>query len=465
MDSVPGQDSGVETEGSGIEPDQESNDSSLSSVSFSNPTPPVQAPPVLASTSSRSLNINPSAAGANAMSLPNSSGTTPEPAFVHPNNLQPPLSVTEDGYLGDCSSDGGNEKNFPMPAHLLKRLVKNSNKACPCHPEQQPGPASSSSNLSSSASVGPLVPLPEDAIAGRISRDVMSEISMKFQTEDANGISLNTCRPRISTISDTIDPPAGLSFQNLSPSKSAAVAGLGLGYQVNGTNGRKSPPSRKMKSSLKIKTNPRLIGKTNAWSHAVDALSERKLRTAASTNNTELMYNLIAKGVNVNASDEQQRTALHFSASKGYSQVVNLLLQYGADPNSKDILGNTALHLAACTNHIQVVTLLLRGGTDVTTLDNSGRTPMQLAQSKLKILQKNSSKSVSEMNNVKNEVSQVVDMMREYLSQTGAMKDNYCDLLNSFSERLQLHSNHDEIHSDLANLLDTLGNLSIDSKT
>ena len=26
-------------------------------------------------------------------------------------------------------------------------------------------------------------------------------------------------------------------------------------------------------------------------------------------------------------------------------------------------------------------------------------------------------------------------------------------------------SNHDEIHSDLANLLDTLGNLSIDSKT
>jgi len=465
MDSVPGQDSGVETEGSGIEPDQESNDSSLSSVSFSNPTPPVQAPPVLASTSSRSLNINPSAAGANAMSLPNSSGTTPEPAFVHPNNLQPPLSVTEDGYLGDCSSDGGNEKNFPMPAHLLKRLVKNSNKACPCHPEQQPGPASSSSNLSSSASVGPLVPLPEDAIAGRISSNVMSEISMKFQPEDVNGISLNTCRPRISTISDTIDPPAGLSFQNLSPSKSASVAGLGLGYQVNGTNGRKSPPSRKMKSSLKIKTNPRLIGKTNAWSHAVDALSERKLRTAASTNNTELMYNLIAKGVNVNASDEQQRTALHFSASKGYSQVVNLLLQYGADPNSKDILGNTALHLAACTNHIQVVTLLLRGGTDVTTLDNSGRTPMQLAQSKLKILQKNSSKSVSEMNNVKNEVSQVVDMMREYLSQTGAMKDNYCDLLNSFSERLQLHSNHDEIHSDLANLLDTLGNLSIDSKT
>merc|ERR1719219_1351252 len=195
------------------------------------------------------------------------------------------------------------------------------------------------------------------------------------------------------------------------------------------------------------------------------ALSERKLRTAASTNNTDMMYNLIAKGVNVNASDEQQRTALHFAASKGYSEVVNVLLQYGADPNAKDVLGNTALHLAACTNHIEGVTLLLRGGTDVTTLDNSGRTPMQLAQSKLKLLQKNSSKSVSEMTKVKAEVCQVVDMMREYLSKKGAMVDNYSDLLNSFSQRLQLHINHDEIHSDLANLLDTLGNLHIGNKS
>ena len=52
-------------------------------------------------------------------SQPRSSTTTPEPAFVHPNNLQPPLSVTEDGYLGDCSSDGGNEKNFPMVIKIM----------------------------------------------------------------------------------------------------------------------------------------------------------------------------------------------------------------------------------------------------------------------------------------------------------------------------------------------------------
>ena len=109
------QDSGVETEG-----DQESNDSSLSSLS--NPAPPLlQAPPT-------NNNNQPQPSTSNA--------SRNEPSFLHPNNLQPPPSVTEDGYLGDCSSDGGNEKNFPMPAHLLKRLVKNGNKSCPCHPEQ-----------------------------------------------------------------------------------------------------------------------------------------------------------------------------------------------------------------------------------------------------------------------------------------------------------------------------------------
>jgi len=279
---APAPDSGVETEG-----DQESNDSSLSSVSLGNPTPPVQAPPIVASTSSRA-----NAGGASA-SLSNLSGATPEPAFVNPNKLQPPPSVTEDGYLGDCSSDGGNEKNFPMPAHLLKRLVKNSNKTCPCHPEQQPSSSSNASSATSSSAAVAAAVAPSD-----------------------NAIS-----------ADTFEPPAGLSFQNLSPSNSVEVAGLGFGYQINFSNGKSSSSSRKMKSSLKIKTNPRLIGKTNAWSHAVDALSERKLRTAASTNNTELMYNLITKGVNVNSADEQQRTALHFAASKGYSQVVNLLLQ------------------------------------------------------------------------------------------------------------------------------------------
>lgn len=399
------QDSGVETEG-----DQESNDSSLSSVSIGGPLPQAQAQPIVSNSGMNEPFQVPLVAGSSTAAVPTTSRNTPEPlkSFLHPNSLQPPPSVTEDGYLGDCSSDGGNEKNFPMPSHLLKRLV--NGKPCPCHPESK-----SDCNSNPSDSEAP-------------------------------------------------DPPAGLSFERLQSSPNS------FGYQVLPQNfylsGNKplSPNSaapRKMKSSVKLKSS---LKGADQWYNMATTFTEKKLRMAASTNNTESLRKFLANGANVNGSDGQKRTSLHFAASKGYSEIVNILLQYGADPNAKDILGNTPLHLAACTNHIEVVTLLLRAGTDVTTLDNSGRTPIHLAQSKLRILQQHSSKNVTEMTKVKEEVSQVVDMMREYLSKTGVIKDHsaYSDLLNSFSQRLTLHNNHDAIHNDLANLLDTLGNLHLD---
>jgi len=129
-----GPDSGVETEG-----DQESNDSSLSSVSIGGPLPQAQAQPVMSNSGiNENFQVPLAASGSSSnAAVPTTSRNTPEPlkSFLHPNSLQPPPSVTEDGYLGDCSSDGGNEKNFPMPSHLLKRLV--NGKTCPCHPESK----------------------------------------------------------------------------------------------------------------------------------------------------------------------------------------------------------------------------------------------------------------------------------------------------------------------------------------
>jgi hypothetical protein len=334
------QDSGVETEGVETEGELESNDSSMSSVSVGVPQHQAQALPVVANSGIQQDSDNfqvPQAAG-----LMASARITPEPSMssmsTPPNGLQPPPSVTEDGYLGDCSSDGGNEKNFPVPAHLLKRLV--NSKTCPCHPE------SKSDNGGSSGQSDP----------------------------------------------EVVEPPAGLAFQNVSPSNA-------FGYQVLPQMSYGKPVAsapRKMRSSLRS----RLVLHGNNWSQMKAILLERKLRMAVSTNNLEHVTRLLESGANVNSADEQLRTALHFAASKGYSDILNTLLQNGADPNAKDMLGNTALHLAACTNHIEVVTLLLRAGTDITTLDNNGRTPMQLAQSKLNLLQKNSNKAASEMSKV-----------------------------------------------------------------
>ena len=92
-------------------------------------------------------------------------------------------SIAEDGYLGDCSSDGGNEKNFPMPPDTLKRLTS---KRCSCHPAEEifPPPA-------------PLrPPLPDPPQDG----------------DD-----------------DAIEPPAGIGFRNIQPEFFASSCG----YQVS----------------------------------------------------------------------------------------------------------------------------------------------------------------------------------------------------------------------------------------
>ncbi|XP_023323219.1 ankyrin repeat domain-containing protein 54 [Eurytemora carolleeae] len=209
----------------------------------------------------------------------------------------------------------------------------------------------------------------------------------------------------------------------------------------------------------------------NDWSRIKMSIAEKKLRIAASTNNSEQVEQLCQNGVNVRCFDEHQRSPLHFAAAMGYSEVAEILLKHGADPNQKDKLGNTALHLAACTNHVPVVTLLLRAGTDITTIDNNGRTPMQLAQAKLKILQRSSS-TQKEMSQVKDEVSGVLEMMREYLKKVlqsrdtdrpGGTEEVYSQLINSFSQRLSLHTSHSDLSNDLGNLLQSLGTLNLNT--
>ena len=357
----------------------------------------------------------------------------------------PPPSVTEDGYLGDCSSDGGNEKNFPIPDHRLKRFLGSSHKNCKCHPNSE--------EIHSDGSIDGSIPF--------------------------------------GTANHGIDPPAGLAFQNVQPSDifnsygyHVLINGGSLKSDLNEPNINSSSTlqkshhhyqsggggSRKMRSTLKSKLFQH--SSTSSWSSLKASIAERKIRLAAGTNNSEQLERLLTNGVNPNAADEHKRTSLHISAAKGYATCVGSLLQGGADPNLKDLLGNTPLHLAACTNHIEVVTLLLRAGTNVATLDNNGRTPVQLAQSKLKLLQRNRitscpsneerSSGASEMGKVKTEVAQVVEMMREYLSKTGHSADSaYSELLNSFSHRFNLHQTQDDLNSDLQSLLDSLGSLKL----
>jgi len=345
----------------------------------------------------------------------------------------PPLPPAEDGYLGDCSSDGGNEKNFPMPLDRLNKPM-----SCACHPSRFSLPPSPSTG-----SVDPAGATPSCSSGSSIA-----------------------------PVPEEVEPPAGLQFTALQQGLPQDFPTTAYGYQLltHRDWGGSSLRTKIKSSGFRSKYNGSLV--QDDWSRVKAAIAERKLRVAANMNNTELVERLIAGGTNVRGEDEHKRTALHFAAAKGFTEVVQLLLRHGADPDQKDMLGNTALHLAACTNHVPVVTLLLRAGTDVTTLDNNGRTPLQLAQAKLKILQRNTCQT-SEMSKVKAEVNSVLEMMREYLSrfrlsegesQGNAWSRDVCSqLIDSFSQRLTLHKTHNDLNTDLRQLLDSLGSLSISS--
>ncbi|KAI5637881.1 ankyrin repeats (many copies) domain-containing protein [Phthorimaea operculella] len=191
------------------------------------------------------------------------------------------------------------------------------------------------------------------------------------------------------------------------------------------------------------------------------ASRNKKLRFAASTNNTELVEKLLQSGADPNSSDEFKRSPLHLAACRGYVDVVRALLRHGANPNIKDTLGNTPLHLAACTNHIPVVIELLDAGTDVSSNDKYGRNPIQLAQSKLKLIQMRPSGAgqwcFEETRQLISEICMVVEMMLKY------MKIQKADAgeLESVRKRLEGVSTREQVDSEVQNLLDSLDSLKL----
>jgi len=87
---------------------------------------------------------------------------------------------------------------------------------------------------------------------------------------------------------------------------------------------------------------------------------------AAEDGNIEAAKQAIANGIDVNAEDDDGRTPLHRAAWRGHKEVVELLIANGADVNAKDGMGATPLHLAATK---EIVELLIAAGADVNAKD------------------------------------------------------------------------------------------------
>ena len=95
------------------------------------------------------------------------------------------------------------------------------------------------------------------------------------------------------------------------------------------------------------------------------------LTDVALDGNTQQVRLALENGADVNAADDEGRTALMMAAFNGHAKIVELLLDRGARVDSKDILGRTALMYSASGPFPETVGILLEQGADPNISDKS----------------------------------------------------------------------------------------------
>lgn len=76
----------------------------------------------------------------------------------------------------------------------------------------------------------------------------------------------------------------------------------------------------------------------------------------------------LGRGIDINAKDTRNRTALHYAAEEGHKKIVELLLARGADLNASTSYDRTAAELAMSRGHTEIVKLLVSKGADISPL-------------------------------------------------------------------------------------------------
>ena len=102
------------------------------------------------------------------------------------------------------------------------------------------------------------------------------------------------------------------------------------------------------------------------------------LMRAALIGHTSAITDLLARGLDVNATDQHGRTALMEAVYGGHTETVEALLKLGATVNAKDESGWTPLMEAASKSRCCAVRTLLAYGADVNAACKNGWTALKV---------------------------------------------------------------------------------------
>ena len=87
---------------------------------------------------------------------------------------------------------------------------------------------------------------------------------------------------------------------------------------------------------------------------------------AVRRNNTDIMRDLLSRGIDPNVRDRKGQTGLMLAAHAGHLAAVRLLIDSDADLNLTAKYGLSALMLAIVAGHKEVAQALARAGADLT---------------------------------------------------------------------------------------------------
>jgi ankyrin repeat protein len=109
------------------------------------------------------------------------------------------------------------------------------------------------------------------------------------------------------------------------------------------------------------------------------AAGDARLIEAAKQSDLRAVRALIAAKIDVNATEADGSTALHWAVQRDNSEAVSLLLAAGANPKAATRFNILPMYLAATNGNAEIIEKLLKAGADANAASEEGETPIMTA--------------------------------------------------------------------------------------